>query len=54
MSSSSESEDATPLKRKNYSMHFELEVVAYAEKYNKSKAAKDKKVPCSCVKDWMK
>jgi len=54
MSSSSESEDATPLKRKNYSMHFKLEVVAYAEKYNKSKAAKDKKVPCSCVKDWMK
>ena len=35
-------------------MHFKLEVVAYAEKYNKSKAAKIKKVPRSCVKDWMK
>ena len=54
MSSSSESEDATPLKRKNYDMHFKLEVVAYAEKYNKSKATKDKKVPRSCVKDWTK
>ena len=54
MSSSSESEDATSLKRKNYDMHFKLEVVAYAEKYNKSKAAKDKKVPRSCVKDWTK
>lgn len=54
MSSSSESEDATPSKRKNYDMHFKLEVVAYAEKYNKSKAAKIKKVPRSCVKDWMK
>ena len=54
MSSSSESEDATPSKRKNYDMHFKLEVVAYAEKYNKSKAAKLKKVPRSCVKDWMK
>ena len=54
MSSSSESEDATPSKRRNYDMHFKLEVVAYAEKYNKSKAAKIKKVPRSCVKDWMK
>ncbi|CAK8684721.1 unnamed protein product [Clavelina lepadiformis] len=54
MSSSSESEDATPSKRKNYDMHFKLEVVKYAEKYNKSKAAKIKKVPRSCVKDWMK
>ena len=54
MSSSSESEDATPLKRRNYDMYFKLEVVAYAEKYNKSKAAKIKKVPRSCVKDWMK
>ena len=35
-------------------MHFKLEVVAYAEKYNKSKAAKDKKVSRSCNKDWMK
>ena len=41
-------------KEKNYDMHFKLEVVAYAEKYNKSKAAKIKKVPRSCVKDWMK
>ena len=31
MSSSSESENATPLKRKNYDMHFKLEVVAYSE-----------------------
>ena len=31
MSSSSESEDATPLKRKNYDLHFKLEVVAYSE-----------------------
>ena len=54
MLSSSESEDATPSKRKDYDMHFKLEVVAYAEKYNKSKAAKIKKVPRSCVKDWMK
>ena len=51
MSNSSESEDETPLKRKNYDNHFKLEVVAYAEKYNKSKAAKDKKVPRSFVKD---
>ena len=35
-------------------MHFKLEVVAYAEKYNKPKAAKDKKVPRLCVKDWTK
>ena len=35
-------------------MRFKLEIVAYAEKYNKSKAAKDKKVPRSCVKDWTK
>ena len=42
MSSSSESEDATPLKQKKYDLHFKLEVVAYAEKYNKSKAAKVK------------
>ena len=35
-------------------MHFKLEVVAYAETYNKLKAAKDKKVPRSCVKDWTK
>ena len=54
MSSSSESEDATLLKRKNYDLHFKLEVVAYAEKYNKSKVAKDKKVPRSCVKYWTK
>ena len=54
MSSSFESEDATPSKRKNYDMHFKQVVVAYAEKYNKSKAAKIKKVPRSCVKDWMK
>ena len=54
MSSSSESENATPSKRKNYNMHFKLEIVAYAEKYNKSKATKIKKVPRSCVKDWMK
>ena len=54
MSNSSESEDATPLKRKKYDLHFKLEVVVYAEKYNKSKAAKDKKVPRSCVKDWTK
>ena len=52
MSSSSESEDATPMKRKNYDMHFKLEFVAYAEKYNLSKAANDKKFPRSCVKDW--
>ena len=54
MSSSSKSEDATPLKQKKYNLHFKLEVVAYAEKYNKSKAAKVKNIPCSCVKDWMK
>ena len=54
MSSSSESEDATPLKQKKYHLHFKLEVVAYAEKYNKSKAAKVKNVPRSCVKDWTK
>ena len=35
-------------------MHFKLKVVAYAEKYNKSKAAKNKKIPRSCVKDWTK
>ena len=52
MSSGSESEDATPLMRKNYAMQFKLEVAAYAEKYNKSKAAKYKKVSRSCVKDW--
>ena len=51
---SSSSEDATPSKRRNYDMHFKLEVVAYAEKYNKSTAAKIKKVPRSCVEDWMK
>ena len=54
MSSSSESEDATPLKRKKHDLHFKLEVVAYAEKYNESKAAKVKNVPRSCVKDWTK
>ena len=54
MSSSSESKHATPLKQKNYDVHFRLEVVVYAEKYNQCKAAKDKKVPCSCVKDWTK
>ena len=54
MSSSSESKDATPLKRKKYDLHFKLEVVAYAEKYNKSKAAKVKNVPRSCVKVWTK
>ena len=54
MSSSSESEDATPLKRKKYDLHFKLEVVAYAEKYNKLKAAKVKNVPRSYVKDWTK
>ena len=41
LSSSFKSEDVTPLKRKNYNMHFNLEVAAYAEKYNKSKAAQD-------------
>ena len=54
MSSSSESKDAIPLKRKKYDLHFKPEVVAYAEKYNKSKAAKVKNVPRSCVKDWTK
>ena len=54
MSSSSESEDATPLKPKKYDLHFKLEVVAYAVKYNKSKAVKVKNVPRSSVKDWTK
>ena len=54
MSSSSESEDATPFKRENYGMHFKLEVVAYYEKYVKATAAKGKKVPRSCVKNWTK
>lgn len=52
MSSDPESEDPIPLKRKSYNLQFKLEVVAYAEKYNTSKAAKDKKVSRSCVKDW--
>lgn len=52
MSRGSESEDPTPLKRKTYNIQCKLEVVAYAEKHNKSKAAKDKKVSRSCVKDW--
>ena len=47
MSSSSESEDATPLKQKKCDLHFKQEVVAYAEKYNKSKAAKVKNVNSS-------
>ena len=54
MSSSSEAEGPTPSKRKNYDLKFKLEVVEYAEKHNKSKAARDKKVPRSCVKDWAK
>ena len=54
MSNNLESEDATPSKRKNCDNHFQLEVVAYAEKYNKSKAAKVKNVPRSCVKDLTK
>lgn len=53
MSSGSEAENMIPMKRKNYDLQFKLEVVAYAEKYNKSKAAKDKKVSRSCIKDWM-
>lgn len=54
MSSGSESEGPASSKRKNYDLNFKLQVVAYAEKHNKSKAAKDKKVPRSCVKDWTK
>ena len=42
------------MKRKNYDMHFKLEVVTYVQKCNKSKTAKDKKVSPSCVKDWTK
>lgn len=44
MSNSSDSEGPTPSKRKNYDLKFKLEVVEYAAKHNKSKAAKDKKV----------
>ena len=40
------------MKRKNYDIQFKLEVVAYARKYNKSKAAKDKKVPRVFIQDW--
>ena len=52
MPSSSENEDAPPLKLRNYDITFKLEFVAYGEKYNKSKAAKDKKVPRACIQQW--
>ncbi len=52
--SSSESEGPTPSKRKNYDLKFKLEVVKYAEKHNKSKAAKDMKVGRKQVQEWTK
>jgi len=44
MSRNSESEDATPLKRNKYDLHFKLEVVAYAEKYNMDFVSANKQI----------
>lgn len=55
MSSDSESDYIpTPSKKKAYDLQFKLDAIKYAEKHNKSKAAKDLKVPRSNIKDWCK
>ena len=50
MSSGSKSEHVPPLKRKNCDMRFKLKL--YAEKYNISKAEKNKKVPRALIQEW--
>ena len=52
-STESDIEESTPSKRRNYDIKFKLEVVKYAQNCNKAKAARDKNVPRTCVKNWI-
>jgi len=53
MSSESESDlQPTPPKKKNYELSFKLRAVEYAEKHDKSKAAKEFKVDRRQVQKW--
>ena len=52
-STDSDIEESAPSKRRNYDIKFKLEVVKYAQNYNKAKAARDKNVPRTCVKNWI-
>ena len=52
-STDSDIEESTPSKRRNYDIKFKLEVVKYAQNCNKAKAARDKNVPRTCVKNWI-
>jgi hypothetical protein len=52
MSDNSDSEGPSPSKRKNYGLKFKLDAVKYAEKHNKSKAAKDLKVNRQDIQKW--
>jgi Brinker DNA-binding domain len=53
MSSQSESDlQPTPPKKKNYELSFKLRAVEYAEKHDKSKAAKEFKVDRRQVQKW--
>jgi len=53
MSSQSESDlQPTPSKKKNYELSFKLRAVEYAEKHDKSKAAKEFKVDRRQVQKW--
>lgn len=54
MSSDSETEGPTPAKRRNYDLKFKLNAVLYAEKHNKSKAAKDLNVNRQDIQKWVK
>ncbi len=54
MSSDSETDQSfTPRKKRTYDLAFKLEAVKYSEKHsNKSKAARDLKVPRRQIQKW--
>ena len=52
-STDSDFEKSTPSKRKKYDIKFKLEVAQYAQNYIKAKAAGDKNVPRTLVKNWI-